>query len=387
MKVLNCFLDNRFGGPLRRAYFVAKKLKKHNIETIFLFNEKEESQVPIRGFKCFLIKHAQCLTHESTVLNFLLFICLLPYNLYRLYRIIKTEGITIIHINGIMNILPVIPSKLTGTELVWHLNDTLTPWLLRGIFLPLVKLFTHRITIAAENVGKFYFGTKEHYWKKTTVLYAPVDIEKFKPGRMQIQTKMAFRSELGINGADYVIGTIGNINPAKGFEYFITAAKQIKEQMENTKFIIVGKRLSTAKSYCDKLQSMVSEYNLQGHLLFVGFSEDITKVLSALDIFVLSSVSEACPIVVLEAMAMKTPVVATDVGGVNEQIQNGYTGFLVPPRDPQAIAEKVLKLLATPKSELGRMTNNARRRVESIFSLGEIAEQHKNLYLQLLGKE
>ena len=90
MKILNCFLDNRFGGPQQRAWTVARELRKYNIETIFLFNEKLKGCIPIAGFKGILIKYINFISRESPVRNFFLFCLFIPFNIYKLCKVIET---------------------------------------------------------------------------------------------------------------------------------------------------------------------------------------------------------------------------------------------------------------------------------------------------------
>lgn len=384
MKVLNCFLDNRFGGPQRRAFAVAEKLEKHNIETVFLFNEKLRGHIPINGNKSFLLKHLQCITKKSTLMNLLLFCLFLPPNLLHIYKIIKSERIRLVHTNGLLNLLPVIAAKLSRAKVLWHLNDTITPMLIKKTFIPLVGELSDRIATAATEVRNCHFAENTKHWKKCFTLHAPVDISKFRRELVDINKVEKFRSEFNIRPATELIGTIGNINPAKGFEYFIQAAGIIKKQRPNARFIIVGAQLDTAHQYWQTLQHLVSKLNLQHCFIFTGFRENVAEILSMLDVFVLSSIFEACPIAVLEAMAMKVPVVATNVGGVSELVINTQAGLIVEPRNHQQLAKAVLNLLCKPKDDLEEMLAKAQNHVEKLFSLDIIAEKHKQIYTDLL---
>lgn len=383
MKVLSCFLDNRFGGPQRRGRSVAERLRVHGIETVFLFNEKRPSHIPVKYFKGFLIQRLQMLTHKSMVLNFFLFLILLPKNLYRICTIIRAEEIDVVHTNGIMNFLPAVAAKLSGAKVIWHLNDTLTPWIIRKPFLLLVKLFSDRIALAAKAVGMLYFGNSK-MWYKSTILYAPVDVDKYHRSLVDSGAVERLKVEFGIRPNYNVIGALGNVNFAKGYEYFIRAARQIQDHNSKTKFLIVGAKLETKLNYWEELQNLVSELELKNDIVFTGFREDMTEILSMLDVFVLSSVSEACPVAVLEAMAMEVPVVATNVGGVSEQILNGQTGLIVEPRKPDKLADAVLDLLDKPRTELEKMVNIGRQRAENLFALEITVKKHKDIYEEML---
>jgi glycosyltransferase involved in cell wall biosynthesis len=143
---------------------------------------------------------------------------------------------------------------------------------------------------------------------------------------------------------------------------------------------VVGRRLDTAPDYWEQIQRLTVECGLQEDLIFAGFREDAAAILSILDVFVLSSVLESCPNVVLEAMAMKVPVVATDVGAVSELVLDGRTGFVVPPRDDAALARSILAYLTMPQEQVRNMVTAARKRVENTFGADIMARQQYHVY-------
>jgi glycosyltransferase involved in cell wall biosynthesis len=114
---------------------------------------------------------------------------------------------------------------------------------------------------------------------------------------------------------------------------------------------------------------------------FTGWRDDIPELLSLFDLFVLASVTEACPIVVLEAMAMECPVVATDVGGVRELIPGDDYGWVVPPEDHRALSTAISDAIASEPNK--DRTTNARERVERLFSLETCVENHVAVYRSL----
>ena len=380
MKILNCFLDNRFGGPQSRAYSVAGKLKEHNIETVFLFNEKLKGTIPIQYFKCYLLRRLQCLTRNATVINLFFFCLYLPYNLYKIRKIIKLERVDIVHTNGITNILPALAARLSGAKVVWHLNDTMTPGIVRRLLRPFVEAFSDKIALAADKVREHYFSGNGSSSNKFATLYAPVDINRFDPDLVNREETKELKKQLGLRDNDLIIGSVGNINMQKGYEYFIKAAKTIKERREDAKFLIVGARLTTKQEYWHRLQDLTFSLGLKSDIIFLDFREDMPQILSLFDVFVLSSVSEACPITVLEAMSMKVPVVATDVGGVCEQIADGESGIMIQPRSDNAIAEGILRVLSLSGQAKEEMVNKARSKARDIFSLDLIAQRHKDIY-------
>jgi glycosyltransferase involved in cell wall biosynthesis len=143
---------------------------------------------------------------------------------------------------------------------------------------------------------------------------------------------------------------------------------------------VVGRKLDTDPDYWEQMQQLAAECGLKEDLIFAGFQEEIAGLLSSWDVFVLSSVLESCPNVVLEAMAMRVPIVATDVGAVSELVLDGRTGFVVPPHDAEALARAVLAYLAMPKEQVLNMTDTARKRVEDMFGVDIMAWQQFQVY-------
>ncbi len=383
MRILNCFLDNRFGGPQRRAYSIACKLRTKKIETFFLFNEKVKDGTPVPKFKCCVLQHLQCLSLTSFWRTLFLFFLCFPFSLYKVRMIIRKQNIDIVHVNGSINIIPVLAAKLEKMKLVWHLNGTVDPWIIRKICARLATRFADTVAIAAEKVGCFYFGNNEKFWKKAKVLYAPVDMNEFNPHLFDKSDKQKLREELNIDEQESIITAVGNINISKGYKYFIEAAREIKKHRDKIKFLIVGNRIQTQQDYWKNLKKKVFSSGLQNDVLFVGFRNDVPAILSITDVFVLSSVTEACPMAVLEAVAMGLPVVATDVGGVREQLPDNNMYMIVAPRDYHSMAKAILNLLDSTDSDCLRNKYVAKEKIKKFFSLEKVANDHKKIYESL----
>jgi glycosyltransferase involved in cell wall biosynthesis len=133
----------------------------------------------------------------------------------------------------------------------------------------------------------------------------------------------------------------------------------------------------------EELQRLVDETHLRDHLRLLGRRSDIPEVLSAFDVFVLSSHDEGMSNAILEAMSMELPVVATDVGGTGEVVRQGATGLLVPPKDPVPLAAAIDEILSDP--ERGRrMGRLGRELVQERFSARAMVRQMQSLYITLL---
>ncbi len=182
-----------------------------------------------------------------------------------------------------------------------------------------------------------------------------------------------------------LVGTIGRLVWQKGLPFFIQAIKQIIDNRWQTpgevKFLIVGEGNER-----ESLENMVRKLGIEKNVIFTGFRKDVKEILEALDILVLPSIREGQPIILLEAMAMGKPVVATDIEGVNETLVNGITGILVLPQNSFVLAEAIIRLLKDRKKaqEMGQM---GRKVVEEKFNLKDKIEQHKRLYEAIVAEK
>jgi len=135
--------------------------------------------------------------------------------------------------------------------------------------------------------------------------------------------------------------------------------------------------------YRKRLENLRKELGLNENVIFAGNREDIPQILADIDIFVLSSVSEGFGRSAAEAMACAKPVVATKVGGVPEVVDDGITGSLVLPKNPNALAEAIITLLQN-KEKAQRMGQAGRKRVEKMFSLQKNIRQTEEIYEEIL---
>ena len=383
MKVLYCMLDNRCGGPHRRAHATALRLRAHGIETLFLLGYKAGQSWEPEGFQRFLCGHTQCFRRRAAIRNLLWFAVMLPFNLLRIRRLIKSNGIDIVHVDGVMNFVPALAARLTGRPVVWLYNDYV-PGPLRPVLMPLLTRLASAVVVQGASLKQRYTAGNAKLRDKTIVVPAAVDTHKFHPDERGPETRRRIRHELGLPADCTLVGTIRNVNRFKGLTYFLEAASEIKKRAGAARFVIVGRKLDTDGGYWDHLQQLTARLGLKQDVVFAGFREDIPAILSALDVFVLASIEESCPVALLEAMAMKVPVVATDVGAVSEMVLDGRTGFVVPPRDAAAIAEAALMLLEMPGERRRAMVEAARERVQAKFDIDRIAAQQERLYESLL---
>ena len=141
-----------------------------------------------------------------------------------------------------------------------------------------------------------------------------------------------------------LVGVLGRFDVQKGQEILLRAAPEVLRKHPNVHFVLAGEETRGEPGYRDHLHSLAASLGIGSKVTFLPFTEEVARFMAALDIFVLPSFAETYGLVVIEAMAMKLPVVATNAGGVPEIIRDGETGLLVEPRDVSALAGAIHRL-------------------------------------------
>jgi glycosyltransferase involved in cell wall biosynthesis len=213
---------------------------------------------------------------------------------------------------------------------------------------------------------------------RSFVFYPPVDTRLYAPDSAE---REPMKAALGIPPAAPVVGIVANINPQKGHEYFLQAAALIKRERPDARFLVVGAFYETHRSYRRRIHNLTMTLDLKGAVVFAGHRDDAHRMLRAMDVSVLASVprSEGAPTAAQESLAIGTPVVGTDVGAVSEVVDDGVTGYVVPPLDAQAIARATLRILRDPATR-ERMSRAGRQAALERFSVERCAQIHLGAY-------
>ena len=210
------------------------------------------------------------------------------------------------------------------------------------------------------------------------LLFAPngIDLSRF-PGRDEAVRDDALARSLGLPPGLPVIGVLARFRPEKDHRTFLRAARLVADRRPDARFLLVGDG-----PLQDELRALARALGLDGRVVFAGKRDDVMPLLTLLDLSVLPSANDCFPYAVLESMAMGLPVVATSVGALPDIVEEGVTGHLVPPRDPERLAERMLELLDGP--ERARALGAAgRRRVERNFGLAGAAAALEGLIAEM----
>ena len=306
-----------------------------------------------------------------------------PVCIYRLCSIMKKENIDIVHTHCHKpNTTGRVAAKLAGVPVIianehnvdswkskWQL--TLDKWL---------AAYSDKIIAVSEAVKSFYVKNADIPADKFEVIYNGVDLDFWQKNIPSQKVILEKKAKLGLLQGDKVIVAIGRLHPQKGHEYLLRAARKIIPRMRNLKFLIVGDGPMK-----DSLESLSERLGIKENVIFTGKRDDVKNILYLSDISVVSSIREGFSNVVLESMACSKPVVATDVGGNKEIIIDRANGFIVPSRDEDARADRILTL-AGNEELTGKMGLAAKEAVKN-FSLSQMAYKTEKLYEELMDKE
>jgi glycosyltransferase involved in cell wall biosynthesis len=198
------------------------------------------------------------------------------------------------------------------------------------------------------------------------------------PGPADRDAATRVRRSLGLAAEVPLIGVLSRLNQMKGIEYFLEAAAAMGRRDRDPRFLIIGDG-----GHRKELEQYAAQLGLGERVLFTGFRTDVSDVLSALDISVLPSLSEGLSNSLLESMAAGLPVIATNVGGNPEAVEDGVTGIIVPPGDAGALARGMVLLLDNAELAAG-FGEAGRRRIAHWFSVQTMVRETEALYLRLL---
>jgi len=380
IKVANIVETYHYGGPHKRIALVAERLKKYGVETVVIYPKKDfeefYNELNKRGIKSIRINLHKLSKDKS---HFIKYILLFFFEVFSLYKIIKEEDFDIIHCNGAWQFKGVIAGKLARKRVVWHLNDTKMPFVIKVIFKFFSNFFCDGFIVAGERVKKYYLEDLKIEKGKIIEIQAPVDTKFFNPEVVTPDPKLQ-----EVKGLKIV--TVANISPLKGLEYFIESAYLLNNMLDtpnnNLKFFIVGKVLDSQKRYFQKLLNLKKRTNLN-NLYFYTNAQSVARVLKAADIYVCSSIAEASPMAVWEAMAMAKSIVSTDVGDVSKFIKNGLNGYIVEIKNSKALADKI-SLLVKDKKLREKMGNINREIAVKYLDVEICVEKHKEFYKKIL---
>ncbi len=294
----------------------------------------------------------------------------------RLGRQLRAIAPSIVHTNSTkMHLIAGAAARLQRLPVVWHMRDLLTEpgahaWLARAAR----RLGPDVIAISEAVAGQFD-------GLPCTVHLVPngIPLDRFEPG----PPPPGLREELGLLLGAPLACVVGRLTPWKGHQALLRAWAQVVQRIPEARLLVVGEVAFWDSSYEQELRDLAAALRVEGHVVWLGFRDDVADLLRLSDLLVLPSVDEPFGRVIIEAMATSLPVVATASGGVPEIVLDGETGLLVPTHEHEPLAEAIATILGD-RELAGRMAKAGHERAMAHFDVRRVARQVGEIYESLL---
>lgn len=281
-----------------------------------------------------------------------------------------------------------VPVRVTTIHGLYFQTDS--SWQKKILFVPVEKIVA-KIVHKAFSVNREDILTlvnKNIYpSRKVSYLGGGINVDRFNPGRFSKEFIAQKKQEVGIPEDAVVIGIVARLVKEKGFIPLFAAFAEVIRRFPKAVLLVVGPQEPEKHDALDL--NIVDEYGIRNSVLFLGERTDVVDLYALMDVFVLPSHREGLGLSVLEASAMKRPVVASDIRGCREGVEQGKTGFLVPSGNPGKLAEAIVHILSRP--EEGRAMGEAgRKKVEREFNekvmFARIKQEYERLIRERTGK-
>ncbi len=364
MKILVSCLSKSWGGMEMVTLIFVKKLLERNINVELLCIKESRLHIEANSLGIIInpIK-ASGYFHPNSILKISALIRKKKYDLIHSHAS-KDLWLIVPALNILRSRIPLLLTKHVGSFIIK--KDKLH------------KYIYNRLTFAlaiSKVIAKNLLETCPLPEEKILIHHNGVDLKKFD---QSIIDPNKARDEFKFTKDDLVIGMIARFSPGKGHEEFLFAANELNKKFNNLKFLIVGEASRGENDYAESIKKSAEKYNLK-NLIFTGYISDVAGILSAMDIFVFPSHSEAFGIALIEAMAMSVPSVCSNSDGILDIAVDGETSYLFESKNGIDLTEKLSKLINS-KETRNKFSLASRQRVEKFFDLEIIMDQLTEIY-------
>lgn len=303
-----------------------------------------------------------------------------PRILGDLVRVARERRAAILHVHGYAAAdFGRLAARRVGAALVLHEHfaDPRMP-AYQGLADRLLSGFTDRAIAVSGSTRDFLVRQRHVPAARVRLIWNGAPLAEFAP--VTPAAALATRRELGLPPEALVVGSIGRLSEQKGHRYLLDAAARVLTRKEDARFLIVGDG-----DQMEPLRRQAEALGITASVLFAGHRTDVRALLGALDVFCISSTYEGTPLALFEAMAAGKTIVSTAVDGCREVLEDGVTGLLVPPRDPEALAGALLRCLddAALRASLAKRARDASAR----FDIAACVAQMQDLYDEVLAEK
>jgi glycosyltransferase involved in cell wall biosynthesis len=301
-----------------------------------------------------------------------------PFMFVRLMRLLKKERYQVVHCfmftanfwGRIAAIITGVPVRIAAERNVDSWKDPVRRWLDRRL-----ARWSSKVVAVSKRVEVFYRDEVGIPVEKLTTIRNGVPPDLLRPtGR----SRQSIRAELGLPLDVPVVIQVGRLVPQKGYQVLLDAMRDVRARHPGVRLLILGEG-----PLRDELAAHARTLGIDDAVVFAGFRRDVLEVLRASDLFVLASWREGLPVSLLEAMAACLPAVVTSVGGNDEVVLEGETGYIVQAGDAAMMADRIIRLLDDPVLRQ-QMSRAARERVETVFSAERMVHETEALYERCL---
>jgi len=272
--------------------------------------------------------------------------------------------------------VPIVVSSIRNND--WDCFRTEQPFPVARLAMAGSKIavsFADILIAVSEGVREHLVSVQKISPVKIRVIPNGVDLERL--GRLRSPPQM-IRGQLNLAPGTPLVGTLAVFKPRKGLSYLVEAARAVLSRYPYVHFLLAGDGPER-----EAVEKQIQRLGIARNMHLLGFRDDAIALVDALDIYVLPSLFEGFPRSVLEAMGLGKPVIVTDIGGSREAVRHGASGLIVPPRDPQGLAEAICRLLESPQLRKS-MGEAGRQAVQECFNARINAASHQELYRELL---
>jgi glycosyltransferase involved in cell wall biosynthesis len=288
----------------------------------------------------------------------LLFAVRLVPTVLSLAAYIRKNHFTLVYNNSLFNPYGSLAAWLAGVPCLWHIHDLGNNPLIKALITRLVGAISKKVVVVSGAVKSIF---PESTYSKIRLVYNGVDADEFDPALFDRQ---AIRAELDIPADRPVALSVGRLHEIKRPQDTFEAVRQLIQRIPDLLLLVAGTGDLEAE-----LRQFIDRYGLHHNIRMLGYRYDVARLLSATDVLVLSSGRESFGRILIEAMAMKIPVVSIRSGGIPEVVSEDC-GILVPPASPSELAA-ALELILTNPEMAQRMGEAARLRVMERFSFAQ----------------
>lgn len=300
---------------------------------------------------------------------------------FALKKLCKQNQIDIIYTNTAPVIIGGILSKFTGIKNVWHLHEILEPSsFMHRFFGWMINATAQKVIVVSDAVYNNWAGRIDA--SKMVKVYNGFEASDINVGvNVGANASADLRDQLNLNNNTVLVGMVGRVNLIKGQFYFIQIAAAAKAAGLNCHFVMIGDAYKGYEYLYPQLENQITTLGLHNTITNLYYQPNAAALIQQLDIFVLPSIKpDSFPVVILEAMAAGKPVIATNQGGAQEQIDDCVTGFLIPINDATIAAQKLGVLVNNPDMRT-QMGQAGAKKLQEQFSL---ATFNKNIVDQIV---